>query len=240
MKKISLILAFLLFSLFSCTKDNGTSSQIITYSLQGLTDLTIGSTNSASFVLNFHATGNLHEKVSLSFTGLPSGITVDTNHISSGTPDFGSFITFTNDGTTLAGTYNVTLHCIGSVSGERTFRFLITISSSNNSCISPLLGLYTNCNLPFLYSHSGLYEDIVIPDPNGINNRIIFQHFDQFGVLYADVNCSAQSITVPYQNESNSTFNGYGYYSGNNITIHIYRYNLSNILIDTAIMTMAR
>jgi len=222
MKKIALIISALVCTFFSCTKDNGTTSQIITYSLQGLTNLTIGNTNAASLVLNFHATGNLHEKVTLSFTGLPSGITVDSNHISSGTPDFGSFVTFTNDGTATAGSYNATLHCVGTVSGDRTFSFKISVAPSikNSICVNQLLGIYSNCTVTS-YHYNFNYSEIILADPLGKKDRVILDGFINNNILYADIICQNDSIIIPLQNGNNNyTFSGNGIISGNTINIY--------------------
>ena len=220
MKKYSLIIPLLLFTLLSCTKDNGTAT-IITYQLEGLTDLTLNFHKPESFLITFNQKGTISEKISLYFSGLPPGVSIDSNYVKSGTPDFSSFISFFADSSQVSpGTYTISLHCIGSVSGERIFNFKI-ILNKKTGCNQPILGFYGNCN----YNVSGKlvkYVDIVAQDSTGNGDIIVFQNLGNLGgPVYGYLYCDQDSIDIPVQYTTSWEIYGGGKFSYHSINLNL-------------------
>jgi hypothetical protein len=216
------------FILFSCTKDSTTTGHLTTYRLEGLSDITLNSSNNnrSSFILTFNQEGNINETISISFSGLPAGVTIDTNYAKSGKPDFSSYITFINDGTAANGTYAVTLHCVGSISGDRTFNFQIIVTQSGTvDCIDQLKGLWTTCSDNYMtidspHSYYGYYYQCYITiDSTGGNKKVIFSNGIGNGTLLeAYINCSTDSLIFPLQPNNIS---GAGKFSSNLISYTI-------------------
>lgn len=216
MRTLICLFTFFLFTI-SCTKD-GNTAKLSTYRLEGLSNISLSSANnnSSSFVLTFNQEGNIHENVSLSFTGLPAGVTIDDNYAKTGKPNFSSYITFRNNGTAISGTYPIVLHCTGSVSGERTFSFTLSVSqtsTTNSDCGRDLAGLWTNCDITWNDKKGNTYTAnttyIVTYDEN--TQKIMLANYTWGDFIYGYMNCDNDSLTIPIQkNRSSQTCYGLG------------------------------
>ena len=237
MKKISLIISVLLFTFFSCTKDNGTAT-LITYRLEGLTDLTLDFHKPETFILNFNQKGTISEKISLYFSDLPVGVSIDSNYVKSGTPDFSSFISFITDSTlTTAGIYTISLHCIGSVSGEKKFPFNVTIPGKTRTIFTNFLGVYSNCHATSYNFNSKLsYQDSIIVDTTAPATRVIFENFLNVSNVFANI-YNNDSLDIPLQLYNGNNYSGTGHFTNYTITIH---YHSNTGLIDTGVIVMQR
>lgn len=216
MKKTFLLFMLFCIALSSCKKDNN-STQPTTYRIDNITDIQMqyypGSSTYLSYTVNY--VGPIQETVTLSLSGLPAGITVDTN-AHTGIPTFGTNFIITNDGTAKAGTYTITLNCVGSKTGTKSYTFKLKVLPAPQ-CTSSVTGFYTQG-----YDCSGArFSDNVSVDPLGTPNRIYFSNFANLGVnVYADLTCLSSSLTIPRQyigghmyRGSGSFYPGYIYYN---------------------------
>jgi len=218
MKRILTLCSLLFIALFSCTKSDSTDSHLPTmYRIDGIHDLTFDPNlyiSSDTLNLSVVYVGPLQETVTLSFSDLPAGITVDTTHVATGIPSFYTRIILTSDGTAKAGTYQVKLHCNGTQSGAKYYTFNIIIVPAP-SCSGALTGSWTNC---YNFCAASPYFDSV--SAGAINNRIIFNNFNGKGVsLYADIDCKNSVINIPSQSIAGHTYYGTGGFSGNAISL---------------------
>jgi len=168
-----------------------------------------GNTTSLALNINYVAQSNAaQELVTLSVSGLPAGITMDTTWITTGYPSFATTLTLydTTAAGATAGTYTVTLTVTGASTGKKTFPFTIKISNPP-PCTSTIVGKYLNCyslctGLSFTDS---VYNDATTP------NKIWFVNFNNTGsAAYGLLNCSTMQLTIPSQ-----TIGGITYYANN-------------------------
>jgi hypothetical protein len=175
-----------------------------------------GNTISLALNVNYVAQSNAaQELVTLSVSGLPAGITMDTTWITTGYPSFATTLTLYD--TTAAGasigSYIVTLTVTGASTGKKTFPFTLKISNAP-PCTSTIVGKYYNCytictGIPFTDS---VYNDPTTP------NKVWFANFNNTGsAVYGTLNCSTMQLTIPSQTIGGITYyanniNAYGHY----------------------------
>ncbi len=130
MKNSYLLLAVLLLFL-SCKKNNdkNTPADTFTYSVSGIHNLTIVQGNKDSLQLQVASTGGSPENLSVSVSGLPSGVLAAYSN-TTGTPDFSTTITFVTNAQTAAGTYPLKLLLRGAKTGDKTYDINLTISAA--------------------------------------------------------------------------------------------------------------
>ena len=144
-KHLLSLLVIILIAVAACTKST-TNANALTYSVNGLTDVTVTQYNDTTFIVAValaYESGK-QEAVTLTPTGLPAGVTV-TPASFSGTPGFATTFTFHADVTT-SGSFPITINAASASSGTKTFSF--------NLIVSP--------GLLFGYTVTGL-SDITIP-----------------------------------------------------------------------------
>lgn len=211
MKKTLLLFMLFCIALSSCKKDNN-STLPTTYRVDNITDMQLqyypGSSTYLQYSVNY--VGPIQETVTLSLSGLPAGISTDTES-HTGVPSFNTTFIITNDGTAKAGTYTVTLNCVGSKTGAKSYTFKLKVLPAPQ-CTSTVTGTYTNGN----DCMGNYFSDNVVVDPAGASNRIYFNNFANLGVrVYADLTCMNNTLTIPRQYIGGHMYRGSGnFYSG--------------------------
>jgi hypothetical protein len=203
----------------SCKKTtNNTTSNfpLPPFIINGITDVTFtnGSNYSVSLPITVQYEDSTQETVSLSLTGLPTGVTMDTTIIRTGIPTFSTVITLSD---TLSaglnpGSYSVNLVAEGSKSGTKTYPFnIIAVSPASCTSNSNVLGNYSYC---FSSSLSSTYVDSITADPL-ITNKVWFGNVYGKGVrLFGYYDCNTKNITIPTQVAAGVTYLGSGNLSG--------------------------
>ena len=218
MKRISLLFSLTFFTLLSCTKSDNSSDHLPrTYRIDGINDIVFDpnlyiTADTLSLTINY--VGPVQEKVTLGFSDLPAGITVDTTHITAGIPTFYSRVVFSNDGTAKPGIYEAKLNCNGTQTGAKYYTFNIRIVSVP-SCAAVITGSWPNC-----YGFCGALPYVDSISAGTIPNRIVFSNFNGKGIsLYADIDCKNAILNIPSQTVSGHTYYGTGGFSGNAMSL---------------------
>jgi hypothetical protein len=246
MKKCALF-AILCLLIASCTKktDNYYANPTPSFAVSGLQDIRLepNAITSASLNLTFQYFDSTQGVISLSLSGLPAGVNLDTNAILSGTPTFSTTLTFFDTSTSIqvaAGTYPITLTCYSSVVPEKIFTFNLIILPAQ-SLTASVIGKYGNS----LNSCTGIsYADSVYADASVVN-KIYFRNFMNTGqTVYANVTTTSltsqqYNIAIPQQTVNGYTFsNSTGsYYLSNAIYLNNIQYTLNgNTIVCGATM----
>ena len=205
--------AFLLFTLFivtlsACQKTSNSSTHPTTYMVTGITDAVIGgdslSTLDLSYFVNY--VGPIQETVTISLADLPSTIVIDTTFHSAttGIPSFNVGFRLINMAFSKGGKYTIKLMCDGSVTGKKYYTFMLKILPKTPiaTCDSSLVGTWDTCTD---FCLGGMYADAVSVDGT-VLNRIHFANFQSLGSdVYADLNCSTGTLTIPHQTVTGGT-----------------------------------
>ena len=175
------------------------------YIVNGIHDISMvnnslptGSPTSLTLSISYDAQSYAaQEEVSLSLSGLPAGITMDTTWITKGYPTFTTTLNLydTSAVGVTPGTYTITLTTTGSSTGKKTFPFTLKVSNMP-SCTAALVGYYGDCYSSCVGSYytDSLYNDPVTP------NKVWFSNFFHTGhAVYAVLNCNNMQLTIPSQ-----------------------------------------
>ena len=233
MKRLSLIVILVFVAFSACQKDNSvTSNEPTTYKVQGITDVILGDGITAPNVSSKYYTvalnGNIQETVSLSVSGLPSGVYIDTTYRvpTTGIPTFYTRMTIRNKGAA-PGTYPVKLLCNGSVTGQKYYTFNIIIRPTP-PCNQAFVKTYIHCQNAC--ASGGYYTESITADGT-LPNRIYFSNFGGYGsgayVIYADLDCTRGTINLPTQSLYGQTISGTGSFTAGRITIN-FTYGIAN------------
>ncbi|RYE25430.1 MAG: hypothetical protein EOP51_04100 [Sphingobacteriales bacterium] len=216
MRKVYLLLTIVCVSLFACTKvDNSGIKLPPGYIINGVTDVTLQTGNSAGLSLNIELTKGEQEQVTLSAQGLPAGVTVEFTP-ESGTPNFQAAAIFTATDNALAGTYPVKIMVTGK-SGSRTYNMNLKIKAE---CSNRLVGNYNaddlcdNFGMPMNYS--------IFVSSVGTENQVFLNNIsNSFGSgVSANLNCEQGTLAIPQQMFLGSgTISGTGTFSSTGMDI---------------------
>ncbi len=206
MKQILFFTAICAF-IIGCKK----TTQPVNYGVYGLQ--TINILNDGFSVVSLPLTvkydgdaGERHELITLSVSGLPEGITMDTAWQHIGYPPYETRLMLfdTTGARAFPGTYTLTLTSESSISGRRDMTFDLTITNPS-VCTGNLTGKYYYC---YSYFTGTPYTDSVNNDLR-IPNRIWFTNFNNTGEkAYADINCYTEYLSVPMQIINGVTYSG--------------------------------
>jgi len=228
MKKLSFLFLFIFVAFSACQKDNSSpiANEPTNYRVQGITDVFLGdgSTTGISTMatLNYSVdlVGSLQETVALSLSGLPSGVYRDTLGYyfmpTTGIPTFTTRIVLVNAGAA-PGTYPVKLNCNGSVTGDKYYTFNVVVVPPP-PCNASMIKKYQYCQN--YCGSSSYYADTVTGD--GVSGtRIYFSNFGNLKVkVYADLNCTTNTLTIPTQIIPGDVISGSGTFSAGYMSIH--------------------
>jgi hypothetical protein len=216
MKKLSILFLLIFIAFSSCQKtDNSAiSNEPTNYRVQNITDVIMGNGTTgptmASLQYSVALVGSIQETVSLSLSGLPAGVYIDTANYyrtaTTGIPPFSCTITLVNYNA-VAGTYPIKLMCNGTVTGQKYYTFNLVVEPTP-PCNASLSKTYYSCINYCL--GSTYYTDVVTADAS-IGTRIHFSNFANSGQsIYADLNCSSGTLTIPAQTVGSATYTGSG------------------------------
>jgi len=213
MKKIYLIIA-LTVAIVSCNKTTNNTTVITplpAFTVNGITDVTL--TNGTSYYISMPLTvaydDSTQETVTLSVSGLPAGVTMDSTWVTTGIPTFSTELSLSDtlDAGANPGTYPITITATGSNGGKKSFQFNLNVVSPA-SCTSNVVGVYSICASSCFSSTT--YSDNVTADAN-ITNKIWFANVYGIGLkLFGYYNCNTRYITIPAQTVSGVTYYGVG------------------------------
>ena len=206
MKKAYLLFVLFIVAISACQKTSNSSTHPTTYTVAGITDVTIGgdsgSSNSVYYSVNY--VGPIQETVTLSLANLPAHIVVDTTYSypTTGIPSFTSGFRLVNTDTSTKGKFTVKLMCNGSVTGQKYYTFVLTVLPNTyrapSRCDSSLVGNWDTC-IDFCDVTSTVFSNTITLDATTAN-RIHFSNFQNYGVdVYADLNCATGTFTIPRQ-----------------------------------------
>jgi hypothetical protein len=220
MKKLSTLLLFALSTIviFSCNKKDKAQTQ--PYAVNGVDDISVRQGEDDSWNLEVRSIGPVYETVTLAVTGLPNGLTATMSQVS-GMPTFFSTVVFTNNNA-LPGSYPCVLTASSPEAGKSTYNFLVKISAPQ---VCGLLQSYngtSDCDL------NQFISNIIATAPpiEDSINTVQINNFGNEGLnLFANIDCSNNTITIPSQTFGNIVIDGTGSFTGNNtITIN---YNMT-------------
>ena len=217
MKKILSLAVVFMIILVSCKK-NGTTNNITIVNTNGIPAFIVnGLTNetmvnySGAYVympITVQYEDSAQEMVTLSVSGLPAGIAMDTSWQSNGYPTFSTNLTLydtTSAGAT-PGDYPITLSVTSPSRGTKVFTFKLTIKNPP-PCTSTVAKNYTNCQN---CSSGGYYTDSVYADAT-VPNKIWFTNIDNtHNLVYGLLSCTTGTVTIPSQTVAGNTYSGSG------------------------------
>jgi|GEM_PF-976336 len=222
-KQFSRLALTVLAILAGCTKPtvnntiNVSTAELPSFTVSGLTNLTVtnggGTYDYVSCQLTVNYNDSAQQMVTLSLSGLPAGITLDSaDFTATAYPNFSTAILLYDS--TLAGAtpgiYDLTLTATGSLGEVRSYPFKLTVKAPP-PCTSTVVGKYISCYCSC--NSTGNYTDSVYADPNTLN-KIWFKNFANTGQLvYGILLCSASQVQIPAQTVGSYTFSGTGSFS---------------------------
>jgi hypothetical protein len=209
MKKLSFIIAATVVLFSGCTKNYyGDEFTNPSYRVDGVTDFSISEDN-PQFNLNLSLVymNSEQENVNVTVEGLPGGI-YPTYYNNSGIPSFEAYIQF-YDSSAVPGTYEAKLVTKGSITGKKTYPFIITVKAPVD-CKNDLTGSYAAQN--FCSSGSSSFAETISASPT-VPKRILIDNFENSGFqIYANLNCNTGQLIVPSQFVNGATYAGSGYF----------------------------
>lgn len=204
MRKLFTLLALCTLSagIYSCSKPGNSNGT--TYTVSGITAISLAQGESDALNLNIQTVGSYQEQVSLDVDGLPDGVSVSFAP-KSGTPSFNTVVTFTNTSAEI-GTYNCRLIVRGTGSKVRYYDFVLTITNLPTCGIPGTYNYTQTCN-----GNSGVDT---LTSFTGSNN-VRFRNFGAHGwVVMASASCANGTIEVPLQSVGgNVSVGGNGYFN---------------------------
>lgn len=211
MRSSILFFALLLFGFASCTKNYNDDDLLNpSYHIDGITDLSIvkGSSIGASLSLNVVYENSEQERVRLSFENVPAGLSTKI-FTPSGIPTFSSFITLADSGVA-EGSYTIQLVATGNNTGRKTFPINVEVSGAPD-CTDELVN---NGSASYTASSSctgtSFTADIL---STSTRNRVLFTNYNNTGIsLFADIDCSSQTMNFPSQVVNGVNYSGSGSY----------------------------
>lgn len=188
--------------LFACNKSDKPSMK---FTVNGLSDITIGATNEYAMPISVNYTSGPQEKVSISVTGLPDGITAVTSP-SDGIPSFTSTITFTSSIVAANGTYPAEVVVTTESGGKKTYDVNITLNREI-FCNDFVEGYYTGT----VIKNGGAaqpYSTYLVS--YGLDGTRL-----STGTVTMTINCDNYKIDIPLQGSS-TTYQGSGTFTSPN------------------------
>lgn len=225
MKFLNLFVVLSLFiGLYACNKKDS-STDNISFNINGINDLKIPANGSGSLTLAITHTSGKQETVTLSLNGLPDKVSHEFS-TASGTPTFNSMLDISADYAT-EGNYPITI-LAKSASGEtKNYNFNLIIEPYTD-CAAKMAGIFNgsvNCG--------GFPENetITITKNPGVVNGIFIEGIDGFpDKVPATLDCENQTISIPEFSFNNGVYDHKGSGTGTfvapsvlNMTLNITR-----------------
>jgi hypothetical protein len=184
-KLLTYLLAICLF-ICGCKKDDMEDPDAMKYTIGGITDMTLNDAGDTTIGLAIAHTSGKQEKLELSATDLPSGLTV-TFATPSGIPSFSTLMTYSAKNAA-TGTHTAKLKATTASGKSQTFDIKLTINHWD--CGKSIAGKY----LPV---SSSFADDVVVETTSTEGQIKITDETFSSDPFSASVNCANKTITVP-------------------------------------------
>lgn len=190
---------------FSCGKKVAPSTE---FSINGLYDIDIPENGSLILDVTIELKSENAEQVTLSVEGAPEGLALEFNR-STDLPTFTAKL-YIKDDSSNGGVYPITVKARSAKGVEHATKFNIT--THDKTCIAKAAGLYRGTSI--CKDGSGLIFNNMqfLTDPDD-DKKLVFLWQD--AVIYANVNCNKNRLTIPLQSTGNYTIMGEGYLDKN-------------------------
>jgi hypothetical protein len=215
--KLFLLIVVTLLSAASCRKPKTTVNNYLlpgndpkpAFAVNGITDQTLTTDFLSEAAMNITVTylDSAQENVTLSLSGLPANIVIDTGWVHSGIPTFGTILSIYDTSSTSGaqpGIYPVTMTATTSSGKQKFFKFNLRILPMPTS----FLGKYTNCSSfcgPTVNYSDSVYLDATVP------NKIWFANYAGSGhAVYGMMTGQGGNLTIPTQTVGGNTYSGSG------------------------------
>lgn len=218
-KRVWGLIFYICLFVFSCGKDEGPTTD---FSINGLHDIDLPESSSIVVDVLIEQVSPNAEQVTLSVSGAPDGLTVTFNRLTD-KPSFNAKL-YIKDDSTVGGVYPITVKARSAKGVEHTTTFNIT--THNKTCIKKAAGYYRGTSI--CKDGSGLIFNNMqfLTDPDD-DTKLVFLWQD--AVIYANVNCNKNRLTIPLQSTGNYTIIGEGYLDKNYTVINFdYKQNHRN------------
>lgn len=228
MRNLNTFLLFALsfcFIIASCSKRNSDPlnptgvSEDFKYEISGLSDTSIERSGEVRFIINVNKVAGETERVNLTAIDLPDGMSVN---FTSGNGEEAPYATSALITTTRTpvGDYNIKIRGAAPTAGIKDYPVAIKVLPYSNEAIL-LKGEFTESGA--CVQQGNVNHSVVITVVDTVKNRILLKGLSsgtQTTEVYADVDASAKTITIPSQLQSFVTFEGSGTYDDNSININ--------------------
>lgn len=196
MKKITTLFALVFIALCSCKKadSGGVGNDSYNYIINGVADITIPANSTSNLNLEVKYSSGTQETVNLSVTGLPTGVTA-TITPASGIPTYTSVITFAVPSGVAAGTYPIKINGTSKSGIVKEYACNLKVTAVAD-CAGYLAGTFTGDQQ---CSSSGSTYSYKITKDTGINRVLIANTNGFISSMYAIVDCSNNTLTIPSQ-----------------------------------------
>ncbi len=214
MRKLT-IACCLVFIFAQCKKTNTTNNFITTehlaaFTVDGLHDVQLSTDrNYANLSLSINYQDSAQQKVKMSITDLPVGITMKTSGPTEGYPTFTTAIAFYDTSTVAPATpgdYMAILMLEGENSGVKRFPFKVTVEKVR-LCADKYAGIFNYCKAT---NTGSTYADTLSLDP-AITNKVWMSNFANLGTrVYAFYSCDGGRFRIPEQTVAGAKISGTG------------------------------
>lgn len=195
------------FFLFLCSCDK-IAAPFIDYNIEGIYDLSIGENDNVRLNLEIIPQSSKTELVTLSVTGLPSGVSYSFNN-TVGEPPFSTEL-YIKDDSSQGGTQDIELLAISASGKTKSYSFKLT--TAEKSCTKKIAGLFQATSICRNNTGDILNRLEVVTDSTDIS----MLHFVWRGKLIdLIVNCNKNLVTLPMQTINNYKISGSGYIDAN-------------------------
>ena len=232
MKILNSVLLVFVLILFSCKKQSSTANYFLpipSFIVTGLSDITVVNShlNPYYITLTVKYMDSAQSKVKLTYSGFPTGISLDTmTWKSNAYPNFTSGL-YVYDTTTMGavpGTYPITFTAIDDNGNTKQYTINLTVKSEPN-CSAMVAGIYNYCATS---CNGNIFKDSVYADATVVD-KIWFNNFANTGkTVYGIINCFSSHLVIPNQTIGDTVFNGYGTFYTNH-RINFSAYNNGNL-----------
>ena len=207
------IMSIFILGFSSCTKKYNTTNNYYTtpastapsFLVEGISNIAFTNDIFTAVTLNITVQyeDSAQQNVSLSVSGLPAGVVMDTTWQNRGIPTFTTTLTIydTSAAGATPGTYTASLTATTSSGEQKTYPFTIKISSLPAS----FFGSYTDCTTSC--TPSTVYTDSMYADRT-TGNKIWFTNFANSGNLVYGLISNGGALTIPVQMSGGIQYSG--------------------------------
>ncbi len=196
----------------SCSKSK---SDGFSYTVNGVQDFTMGHDSTIYVPLSMILTSGAQEAVTLTLSGLPTGVTATPSTLT-GIPSFTG--TFKLDAAAAPqGSYPITITASSASTGSKTYNFNLNLTIPSD-CGAYIAGAYTATSS----QHTGTYATTITR--SGTNSIVItnFNGLNTTSTTTATVSCNTNTLTIPIQYYASIGIYGDGTFTKNGVALNYY------------------